>query len=125
MMDRVLPVEDEDISAFARKAFEKQGMKILTSATVKGLRKKAADNVTVSVEQCRQDPGDHRRGRVISAVGIVGNVENIGLEGTKVKVERTHVVTDGYVRDRRTRRLCDRRSHRGRPGSRTRPATRA
>jgi dihydrolipoamide dehydrogenase len=96
VMDRVLPVEDEEISAFARKAFEKQGMKILTSAAVKGV-KKGADNVTVTVEAggtSREITVD----RVISAVGIVGNVENLGLEGTLVKVDRTHVVVDEYSR---------------------------
>jgi dihydrolipoamide dehydrogenase len=96
VMDRVLPVEDEEISAFARKAFEKQGMKILTSAIVKGV-KKGADNVTVTVEsggKAQEIVVD----RVISAVGIVGNVENIGLEGTGVKVDRTHIVIDGYCR---------------------------
>jgi dihydrolipoamide dehydrogenase len=94
MLDRILPVEDVEISAFARKAFEKQGMKIITSATVKGAEK-GADNVTVTVEA----DGKTQKitvDRVISAVGIVGNVENIGLEGTKVKVERTHIVVDGF-----------------------------
>jgi dihydrolipoamide dehydrogenase len=94
VMDRVLPVEDADISAFARKAFEKQGMKIMTSATVKAL-KKGANNVTVTVEVGGKAQ-DIVVERVISAVGIVGNVENLGLEGTKVKVDRTHVVVDGW-----------------------------
>ncbi|HQT63303.1 MAG: dihydrolipoyl dehydrogenase [Acidocella sp. 20-57-95] len=94
MLDRVLPVEDAEVSAFARKAFEKQGMKIITSATVKGV-KKGANNVTVTVEVGGKAQ-DIVVDRVISAVGIVGNVENIGLEGTKAKVERTHVVVDGY-----------------------------
>ncbi len=94
VMDRVLPVEDEEISAFAKKAFEKQGMKILTSATVKSLRK-GADSVTALIEQAGKTQ-EITVEVVISAVGIVGNVENIGLEGTKVKVEKTHVVTDGY-----------------------------
>jgi dihydrolipoamide dehydrogenase len=94
VMDRVLPVEDAEVSAFARKAFEKQGMKILTSATVSNL-KKGANNVTATItvggkaEQITVD-------RVISAVGIVGNVENLGLEGTKVKVEKTHIVIDQW-----------------------------
>ncbi|HEY0419319.1 MAG TPA: FAD-dependent oxidoreductase, partial [Acetobacteraceae bacterium] len=96
VMDRVLPVEDEEISAFARKSFEKQGMKILTSATVKQARK-GADNVTVSVEQ-NGKAQDFTVERVISAVGIVGNVEGIGLEGTGVKVDRTHVVIDEWCR---------------------------
>ena len=94
VMDRVLPVEDEEISAFARKAFEKQGMKILTSATVKAL-KKGADNVTVTVEAGGKSQ-DITVERVILAVGIVGNVENIGLEGTKIKVEKTHVVINEW-----------------------------
>ena len=94
MMDRVLPVEDAEISALARKSFEKQGMTIITGANVTGL-KKGADTVTVSVEAAgitREIVVD----RVISAVGIVGNVENIGLEGTKAVVERTHVVSDPW-----------------------------
>ncbi len=94
VMDRVLPVEDAEISAFAKKAFEKQGMKILTSATVKGL-KKGADSVTATIEAGGKSQ-DITVDRVILAVGIVGNVENLGLEGTKVKVEKTHVVIDGY-----------------------------
>ena len=94
VMDRVLPVEDEEISAFARKAFEKQGMKILTSANVKAL-KKGADSVTAIVEQAGKTQ-EITVDVVISAVGIVGNVENLGLDGTKVKIEKTHVVTDGY-----------------------------
>ncbi|HKP27043.1 MAG TPA: dihydrolipoyl dehydrogenase [Dongiaceae bacterium] len=94
VMDRVLPVEDAEISAFAKKAFEKQGMKIMTSATVKAL-KKGADNVTATVEAGGKSQ-DLTVDRVILAIGIVGNVENLGLEGTKVKVEKTHVVVDGY-----------------------------
>jgi dihydrolipoamide dehydrogenase len=94
MLDRVLPVEDAEVSAFARKAFEKQGMKIITSAAVKGV-KKGADNVTVTVEAGGKTQ-EMTVDRVISAVGIVGNTENLGLEGTKVKVERTHVVVDGF-----------------------------
>jgi dihydrolipoamide dehydrogenase len=96
VMDRVLPVEDEEISAFARKAFEKQGMTILTGASVKGV-KKGADNVTVTVESGGKSQ-DITVERVISAVGIVGNVENLGLEGTKIKVERTHVAIDEFCR---------------------------
>ncbi|MEI6203106.1 MAG: dihydrolipoyl dehydrogenase [Enhydrobacter sp.] len=94
VLPRILPVEDEEVSAFAKKAFEKQGMKILVGATVSNL-KKGANNVTATVtvggksEQITVD-------RVISAVGIVGNVENLGLEGTKVKVEKTHIVIDQW-----------------------------
>ncbi len=96
VLDRVLPVEDEEISVFARKAFEKQGMKIITSASVKSVAK-GADNVTAHIasngktEEITVD-------RAISAVGIVGNVEDIGLEGTGVKVDRTHVLIDEYCR---------------------------
>ena len=94
VLDRVLPVEDEEISAFARKAFEKQGMKIMTSATVKAL-KKADNTVTATVEAAGKST-DITVDRVILAVGIVGNVENLGIEGTKIKVEKTHVVVDPW-----------------------------
>ena len=95
VMERVLPVEDEEISAFARKSFEKQGMKIITGATVTKLDK-TADTVTVTVEaggKSQQITVD----RVIMAVGIVGNVENLGLENTKVKVDRSHVVVNEWL----------------------------
>ena len=96
VLPRILAVEDEEISAFAHKAFEKQGMKILVNATVKSARK-GTDNVTVTVETGGKSR-DITVDRVISAVGIVGNTENIGLEGTAVKVDRTHVVIDEYGR---------------------------
>jgi dihydrolipoamide dehydrogenase len=95
ILDRILPVEDEDISAFARKSFEKQGMKIITSAQVKAL-KKGADSVTATIEAGGK-MSEITVDRVILALGIVGNVENIGLEGTKVKVEKTHVATDPWL----------------------------
>jgi dihydrolipoamide dehydrogenase len=94
VLDRILPVEDAEVSTFAKRAFEKQGMKILTSATVSNL-KKGANNVTATITvggKAQEITVD----RVISAVGIVGNVENIGLEGTKVKVEKTHIVIDQW-----------------------------
>ncbi len=95
VLDRVLPVEDEEISAFARKAFEKQGMKIHTGTTVKAL-KKGANSVEATLVA-----GDKTTTvtaeRAILAVGIVGNVENLGLENTKVKVEKTHVVVDQWL----------------------------
>ncbi len=96
VLPRILAVEDEEIAAFAHKAFEKQGMKIITAAAVKSVSK-SADSVTVKIEadgKLQEIVVD----RVISAVGIVGNVEDIGLEGTKVKIERTHVVVDGFSR---------------------------
>ena len=97
VLDRVLPVEDEEISAFAHKAFTKQGMTIMTGAKVQGV-KKNGKLARVTVEDSKGKVQDVEVEVVISAVGIVGNVEGIGLEGTKVKVDRTHVVTDGYGR---------------------------
>lgn len=94
VMDRILPVEDAEVSAFVQKAFTKQGMKVITGARVQGVRK-SADGVTAIVEAGNKVQ-EIQADRLISAVGIVGNVENIGLEGTKVKVEKTHVVTDPY-----------------------------
>jgi dihydrolipoamide dehydrogenase len=94
VVDRILPVEDEEISAFAKKAFEKQGMKILTGATVSGL-KKGANSVTATIAQGGKTQ-EITVERVISAVGIAGNVENLGLEGTKVKVDKTHIVIDQW-----------------------------
>jgi dihydrolipoamide dehydrogenase len=96
VLPRILAVEDEEISAFAHKAFEKQGMKILTSANVKSV-KKGTDTVTVTIEAGGKTQ-EITVDRVISAVGIVGNVEGIGLEGTGVKVDRTHVAIDEYCR---------------------------
>jgi len=93
-LPRILPVEDEEISALAHKAFTGQGMKILTGATVKGA-KKGADSVTVTIEAGGKTQ-EITAERVISAIGIVGNTENLGLEGTAVKVDRTHVAVDGY-----------------------------
>ena len=95
-VDRILSAEDEEIGAFARKAFEKQGMRILTGAKVSNPRK-GADSVTVSIEAGGKTE-DLTFDRVISAIGIVGNVEGLGLEGTGVVVERTHVVIDEFCR---------------------------
>jgi dihydrolipoamide dehydrogenase len=95
VLPRILPVEDEEISAFAKKAFEKQGMKILVGATVKSL-KKSANSVTATVEAGGKS-SETAAERVILAVGIVGNVETLGLEGTKVKVEKTHVVVNQWL----------------------------
>ena len=94
VMDRVLPVEDDEISAFAQKAFEKQGMKILTGATVKKLDK-AKDSVTATIEQAGKTLQVTAE-RVILAVGITGNVENLGLEATKAKVEKGHIVINPW-----------------------------
>jgi dihydrolipoamide dehydrogenase len=96
VMDRVLPVEDEEISAFAKKSFEKQGMKIMQKAMVKKLDR-AKGKVTAHIEIGGKTE-THEFDTVISAVGIVGNVEDLGLEKLGVKVDRTHVVTDEFCR---------------------------
>ena len=96
MLDRVLPVEDEEISAFARKSFEKQGIKIHTGATVAALERNGA-NLTARIDGAGEG-AEVEVERVILAVGIVGNVEDIGLEGTAVRVEKTHVVVDEWLR---------------------------
>ncbi len=96
VMDRVLPVEDAEISTFAKKAFVKQGMKIMEKATVKSLDRKA-DKVIATIESGGKSE-QMEFDTVISAVGIVGNVENLGLEDVGVKVDRTHIVTDEYCR---------------------------
>ena len=96
VMDRVLPVEDEEISKFAKKQFEKQGMKIMEKSMVKKLDR-AKGKVTAHIEtggKVEKMEFD----TVISAVGIVGNVEGLGLEEVGVKLDRTHVVTDEYCR---------------------------
>ena len=96
VMDRVLPVEDAEISAFAKKQFVKQGMKIMEKAMVKQLDR-AKGKVTAHIEvggKVEKQEFD----TVISAVGIVGNVENLGLEALGVKIDRTHVVVDEYCR---------------------------
>ena len=96
VMDRVLPVEDAEISAFAKKAFEKQGMKIMQKAMVKKLDR-AKNKVTAHIEVGGKVE-THEFDTVISAVGIVGNVEDLGLEALGVKIDRTHVVTDEFCR---------------------------
>jgi dihydrolipoamide dehydrogenase len=96
VMDRILPVEDAEISAFVQKAFTKQGMKVITGAKVQGIRKEAGG--VAAIVEVDGKVTEIKADRLISAVGIVGNVEDLGLEGTKVKVDRTHVVIDGLGR---------------------------
>src|SRR5690606_1596285 len=97
VMDRILPVEDAEISAFAKKSFVKQGMKILEKAAVKKLDRHPGKGVTAHIETGgKVETQDFDT--VISAVGIVGNVENLGLEALGVKIDRTHVVTDEFCR---------------------------
>ncbi|MBC6443161.1 MAG: dihydrolipoyl dehydrogenase [Rhodobacteraceae bacterium] len=96
VMDRILPVEDAEISAHARKQFEKQGMKILQKAIVRTLHRKT-DTVTADIEVSGKVE-KHDFDTVISAVGIVGNIEDLGLGDAGIKVDRTHVVTDDHCR---------------------------
>jgi len=96
VMDRVLPVEDAEISAFAKKQFVKQGMKIMEKSMVKQLDR-APGKVTAHIETGGKVE-TMEFDTVISAVGIVGNVENLGLEALGVKLDRTHVVVDEYCR---------------------------
>ncbi len=95
VLDRILPVEDEEISQFAAKAFVKQGMKIRTSTTVERLEK-GADAVSATLRTKDGKTETLHAERVVLAIGIVGNVENIGLEQAGVKVEKTHVVVDEW-----------------------------
>ena len=96
VMDRILPVEDAEISGFAKKQFEKQGMKIREKAMVKQLDR-GKGKVTAHIEQGGK-VSKEEFDTVISAVGIVGNTEGLGLEALGVKVDRTHVVTDPMCR---------------------------
>jgi dihydrolipoamide dehydrogenase len=96
VLDRVLPVEDAEISAFALKEFTKQGMQVITKATVKSLVK-SDQSVTATIE-ADGTTTETTFDRVISAVGIVGNVENLGLEGTKIVVDRSHIQIDPFCR---------------------------
>jgi dihydrolipoamide dehydrogenase len=95
MMDRILPVEDEEISALARKSFEKQGMKILTQTQVEKLEK-GKGSVTVHLKNAKGDITQQTVERVIMAIGIVGNTENLGLEEVGVKTDRGHVVVNQW-----------------------------
>ena len=95
MMDRVLPVEDEEISAFAAKSFKKQGMTLMTGAQVEKLDT-SGKTARVSVKTSKGKTETIEVEKVILAIGIVGNVENLGLEDLGVKVEKGHVVNDGF-----------------------------
>ncbi len=96
VMDRILPVEDAEISAFAKKSFTKQGMTIMEKAMVKQLDR-GKGTITAHIETGGKVE-KHTFDTVISAVGIVGNTEGLGLEALGVKIDRSHVVTDAYCR---------------------------
>src|SRR6185437_10737042 len=94
VLPQILPVEDAEIQTFARKSFEKQGIKILTNAKVAKLDKKV-DSVTATIEEGGKTQTITTE-RVISAVGVVGNIENLSLEKLGVKTERGIIKVDGY-----------------------------
>jgi dihydrolipoamide dehydrogenase len=97
VLPQILPVEDAEIAAFARKQFEKQGIKILTGAKVTKLDRKT-DSVTATIDDGGGGTQSLTVDRVISAVGVVGNIENIGLEKLGVKTDRGTIVIDGMCR---------------------------
>ena len=97
VMPTIMPVEDPEISAIARKAMEKQGMKIHTSTKVTKVVK-GANSVTATLEDEKGKTQEITAERMISAVGVVGNIENLGLEALGVKTDRGCIVIDGYGR---------------------------
>jgi dihydrolipoamide dehydrogenase len=97
VLPQILPVEDAEIAAFARKSFERQGIKIMTGARVLKLDK-GDDSLEATIEDGKGGTRTLAAERVISAVGVVGNVENLGLERLGVKTERGTIVIDGHGR---------------------------
>ena len=95
IMSQIMPVEDKEVAALAQKMMTKDGMKILTEAKVANL-KRNADNVVVTIETKDGKKQELTVDRVISAVGVIGNTENLGLETTKVKVDRNVIDTNEY-----------------------------
>jgi dihydrolipoamide dehydrogenase len=96
ILDQILPAEDVEIAALARKQLEKAGMKIFTGAKVSAL-KKQGENIAATIETAK-DRQQLSVEKVISAVGVVGNVENLGLEELGVKIEKGLIIVDGYGR---------------------------
>src|SRR5262252_8432763 len=97
ILPRILPAEDAEIAAFARKQFEKQGIKILTGAKVTKLDKRA-DSVTATIDDGKGGTQTLTVERVISAVGVTGNIEHLGLEKLGVKTDRGAIVVDALNR---------------------------
>jgi dihydrolipoamide dehydrogenase len=97
VLPQILPVEDAEVASFARKAFEKQGIRIITGAKVTKLEKRA-DGVTATIDDGKGKPQALPVERVISAVGVVGNIEGLGLEKLGVKTDRGTIVVDGQCR---------------------------
>ncbi|MEM9234852.1 MAG: FAD-dependent oxidoreductase, partial [Pseudomonadota bacterium] len=96
MVDRILPAEDAEISAHALKTFKGQGMNIYTETQVQKLDK-GKDAVTAHLKLKDGKVEKHEFDRVVLAIGIVGNTENLGLEDIGVKVDRGHIVVDDYL----------------------------
>ena len=94
VLDRILPAEDIDISNFALKSFEKQGIKIKTSSMVKSL-KTLKGKISVQIETMAGSE-EVSVEKVILAVGIIGNTENLGLENTSAKVSNGQLVVDKW-----------------------------
>src|SRR3954468_11950642 len=97
VLPQILPVEDAEIAKFAHKALEKQGIKILTGTKVTKLEKKS-DSVVASLDDGKGKTQTVEVDRVISAVGVVGNIENLGLEKLGVKTDRGVIVIDGFCK---------------------------
>jgi dihydrolipoamide dehydrogenase len=96
IVEQIMPVEDAEIAKVAQKQLEKRGLKIKTGAKVSAL-KKSPSGVTATIEQGASKT-ELTVDKVISAVGVVGNIENLGLEALGVKTEKGCVVIDGYGR---------------------------
>ena len=97
VLPQILPAEDEEIALAARKRFEKQGIKILTGTKVSAVEKKK-DQVIATVEDAKGAKQTITAERAISAAGVVGNIENIGLEALGVKTEKGTIKVDGFGR---------------------------
>ncbi|WP_319531747.1 dihydrolipoyl dehydrogenase [uncultured Cohaesibacter sp.] len=97
MMPKVLPVEDDEISGMARKALEKQGIKILTEAKVTSVNK-SGETLEATIEKKGGKTETVKADRLISAVGVQGNIENLGLEKLGIKTDRGCIVIDDYGR---------------------------
>jgi dihydrolipoamide dehydrogenase len=97
LLPQILPVEDAEIAGLARKRFEKQGIKIMTGAKVTGVEK-GADSVTATVDDGKGGTQKLTAERLISAVGVVSNIEGLGLDKLGVKVDRGVVAIDGFGR---------------------------
>jgi dihydrolipoamide dehydrogenase len=97
VMDTIMPAEDAEISSFARKQFEKRGMTIKTSTKVESVDK-SEDDVTVTLAGKDGSTETITFDRIIVSAGIVGNIENIGLEEIGVETDRSFIKTDAYCR---------------------------